>query len=64
MTYEQECEAGREYAARLVEGSRLIGNPAKLSREIQNASQDEGGYAVGFLHEIAELAMRGESHNG
>lgn len=60
--YASDCEAGRDYAQKIVTYMSAMDFPPLLNRaikEVQNASRKSEGIAVGFFQQIAVLAMAG-----
>lgn len=58
MTYEQQCEYGREIAANVVSECLETGNQPKLVRMIRDMASQETGVSIGFLHSIAERVAK------
>lgn len=58
MTYEQQCEYGREIAASAVAECVETGNQPKLVRMIRDMASQETGVSIGFLHSIAERVAK------
>lgn len=53
MTYEKQCELGREIAANAVAECLETGNQPKLVRIMRDMALQDTGVAIGFLHSIA-----------
>lgn len=58
MTYEQQCEFGREIAASAVAECLESGNQPKLVRTIRDMASQDTGIAIGFLQSIAERVTK------
>lgn len=58
MTYEKECQFGREIAASEVAACAATGNYPKLIRSIRGMSSKSDGVSIGYLQAIAEEATR------
>lgn len=60
MTYEKQCQYGREIASLEVAACAATGNYPKLIRAIREMSSKSDGVSVGFLQAIAEMATECE----
>lgn len=58
MTYEQQCQQGREIAASAVAECLETGNQPKLVRMIRDMAAQDTGVSIGFLHSIAERVAK------
>lgn len=58
MTYEQQCEFGREIAASAVAECLETGNQPKLVCTIREMAGQDAGISIGFLHSIAERVAK------
>lgn len=58
MTYDQQCQYGREIAASAVAECLETGNQPKLVRMIRDMAGKDTGISIGFLHSIAERVAK------
>jgi len=58
MTYEKECQFGRQTAAHEIAECAATGNYPKLIRSIRGMSLKSDGVSIGYLQAIAEEATR------
>lgn len=58
MTYEQQCQHGREIAASAVAECLETGNQPKLVRMIRDMAAQDTGVSIGFIYSIAERVAK------
>ncbi len=54
MSYNLECQVGRDHAAQLMREVGESGNLPKIVQALREAAKDETGYGVGFLYALSE----------
>ena len=58
MTYDQQCQHGREIAAIAVAECLQTGNQPKRVRMIRDMAAEDSGVSIGFLRSIAERVAK------
>ena len=58
MTYDKQCDYGRQQAAYAIDDARATDNLPRLVRKIRDAASDKTGEGIGFLFKLAEMSTR------